>query len=132
MKRMTTAAAAAVLFGAALSLPTAPASAQLAASPESLGAATMQKASAQSLMTQVRWRGRRGWHHHRRYHHHGSYGPGAVITGIAAGAIVGGAIASQNAARADAAIQYCINRFRSYDVASQTYLGYDGLRHACP
>ena len=30
------------------------------------------------------------------------------------------------------AIAYCTQRFRSYDPASGTYLGYDGLRHACP
>ncbi len=27
---------------------------------------------------------------------------------------------------------YCASRFRSYDPASGTYLGYDGLRHPCP
>lgn len=27
---------------------------------------------------------------------------------------------------------YCANRFRSYDPASGTYLGYDGTRHPCP
>ena len=27
---------------------------------------------------------------------------------------------------------YCANRFRSYDPASGTYLGFDGLRHPCP
>jgi hypothetical protein len=135
MKRMTTAAAAAVLFGAALSLPTAPASAQLAASPQSLGAAATQTAGTQNLVTQVRWRGRHGWHHRRHWHHrHGYYGPGpgAAIAGLAAGAIIGGAIASQSAPRYDGAIQYCIDRFKSYDIASQTYLGYDGLRHSCP
>ena len=30
------------------------------------------------------------------------------------------------------AIAYCTQRFRSYDPASGSYLGYDGLRHACP
>jgi len=29
-------------------------------------------------------------------------------------------------------IAYCMQRFRSYDPASQTYLGFDGLRHPCP
>ena len=29
-------------------------------------------------------------------------------------------------------IGYCEQRFRSYDPASGTYLGYDGLRHPCP
>jgi BA14K-like protein len=27
---------------------------------------------------------------------------------------------------------YCAQRFRSYDPASGTYLGFDGLRHPCP
>jgi BA14K-like protein len=30
------------------------------------------------------------------------------------------------------AVAYCTQRFRSYDPGSGTYLGYDGLRHACP
>jgi hypothetical protein len=33
---------------------------------------------------------------------------------------------------ADDAIAYCMRRFRSYDPVSQTYLGFDGLRHPCP
>jgi hypothetical protein len=27
---------------------------------------------------------------------------------------------------------YCAQRYRSYDPATGTYLGYDGLRHPCP
>jgi hypothetical protein len=27
---------------------------------------------------------------------------------------------------------YCQQRFRSYDQASGTYMGYDGMRHSCP
>jgi hypothetical protein len=30
------------------------------------------------------------------------------------------------------AIAYCQSRFRSYDPVSQTYMGFDGLRHPCP
>ena len=30
------------------------------------------------------------------------------------------------------AVAYCVQRFRSYDRASGTYLGSDGHRHACP
>ncbi|HEX5506978.1 MAG TPA: BA14K family protein [Pseudolabrys sp.] len=30
------------------------------------------------------------------------------------------------------AVQYCMQRFRSYDPQSGTYLGYDGERHPCP
>jgi hypothetical protein len=29
-------------------------------------------------------------------------------------------------------VAYCMQRFRSYDPASRTYLGYDGYRHPCP
>ena len=30
------------------------------------------------------------------------------------------------------AVGYCMQRFRSYDPGSGTYLGYDGYRHPCP
>jgi hypothetical protein len=30
------------------------------------------------------------------------------------------------------AVAYCMSRFRTYDPASGTYIGNDGLRHACP
>jgi hypothetical protein len=29
-------------------------------------------------------------------------------------------------------VAYCQQRFRSYDPASGTYMGYDGMRHSCP
>jgi hypothetical protein len=29
-------------------------------------------------------------------------------------------------------VTYCMQRFRSYDPRSGTYLGYDGYRHPCP
>jgi BA14K-like protein len=28
-------------------------------------------------------------------------------------------------------VEYCLSRYRSYDPASNTFLGYDGLRHEC-
>jgi len=30
------------------------------------------------------------------------------------------------------AVDYCAQRYRSYDPASGTYLGFDGVRHPCP
>ena len=30
------------------------------------------------------------------------------------------------------AVAYCSRRYRSYDPASGTFLGYDGVRHPCP
>jgi hypothetical protein len=98
-------------------------------------AASATDASAQ------RW----GRHHHR----HGGWGWGAGA-GLAAGALIGGALASRPyygygpgyyagpeyyaavpapGGNADA---YCAQRFKSYDPASGTYLGYDGIRHPCP
>jgi hypothetical protein len=75
-----------------------------------------------------------------RYYRRGSGAAAAgLIGGLAAGAIIGGAIASQQAQAAPVyvapendAVAYCMQRFRSYDPASGTYLGYDGLRHPCP
>ncbi|MCP3394184.1 BA14K family protein [Bradyrhizobium sp. CCGB12] len=76
------------------------------------------------------WHGHGPGHYHYR-HHHGHYGNGAaVLGGLAAGAIIGGAIASSQA-RANAE-SYCVQRYRSYDPGSGTYLGNDGLRHQCP
>ena len=31
----------------------------------------------------------------------------------------------------DAHVQWCLNRYRSYDPRSDTYMGYDGYRHRC-
>ncbi len=75
------------------------------------------------------------------------YGGGGVaagvIGGLAAGALIGGAIAAQQApvyaapapvyaAPGGDARAYCMQRFQSYDPQTGTYLGYDGLRHPCP
>jgi hypothetical protein len=92
---------------------------------------------------------RRGW----RGGYRGFGGPGL---GFAAGAIIGGAFLGatrpygyygngsyygygydQGYVAASPypdgnEVAYCQQRFRSYDPASGTYLGYDGLRHSCP
>lgn len=75
----------------------------------------------------------------------GGWGPGAAVgagvAGLAAGAIIGGAIAQSQQAPAyyapggyagGDATAYCMQRFKSYDPGSGTYLGYDGYRHPCP
>jgi hypothetical protein len=56
----------------------------------------------------------------------------AGALGLATGAIIGGAIAQSQAAPVYRGNAYCAQRYRSYDPASGTYLGYDGLRHPCP
>ena len=80
---------------------------------------------------QIQYRHWHGPYRHHRWYRHGHYGNGAaVLGGLAAGAIVGGAIANSRArANADS---YCAQRYRSYDPGSGTYLGYDGQRHPCP
>ena len=63
-------------------------------------------------------------------------GGGNVGLGIGLGigaAVIGGAIAASAAEqqRRDA-VSYCMQRYRSYDPNSQTYLGRDGMRYSCP
>jgi hypothetical protein len=80
----------------------------------------------------------------------GGYGGGWGYYGggLAAGAILGGLLATPyydgygydgygygygyEAPVDDSAVAYCVQRFRSYDPASGTYLGNDGYRHPCP
>jgi hypothetical protein len=82
-------------------------------------------------------RGYYGRGYYGRGYRHG-YGVGAagLGLGLATGAIIGGAIASQQAAPVYGGggdtTAYCLSRFRSYDPGSGTYLGNDGLRHPCP
>jgi len=76
----------------------------------------------------------------RRYGYYGpryyrrDYGSAAAAgaIGLATGAIIGGAIAQSQAAPVYRGNAYCAQRFRSYDPASGTYMGYDGRRHPCP
>jgi hypothetical protein len=73
------------------------------------------------------------------------YGGAALGLGLLGGAIIGsqypyydsgyGYAAEYNVDPQDEggdSPTYCASRFRSYDPASGTYLGYDGLRHPCP
>ena len=106
--------------------------------------------SVSSPVEAVQWR-RGGW----RGGYRRGWGPGIGIgAGLAAGAIIGGALAApyyygpgyygpgyaygpgyvavEPAAPGGDAVAYCMQRFQSYDPASGTYLGYDGLRHPCP
>lgn len=100
------------------------------------GAVALQQSAPQDLVEQVQWRrdNRRGWNNRWDRRDRRSYrrGYGGVGAGFAAGAIIGGAIAAQQAQASANVHTYCSQRFRSYDPRSGTYLGYDGLRHACP
>lgn len=100
------------------------------------------------------WNGGGGNWHGGGWHRHGGFWPG-----VAAGAAIG-ALGSSYAYYGDGpyygdgyddnsyyddsptvavvpdsggdSSAYCAQRYRSYDPASGTYLGYDGLRHPCP
>ena len=90
----------------------------------------------------------------------GGGGGGGFIPGAVAGAVIGGAIASQGygyyggpgyyapgyyddqyyddgavavaPGGGDDAVAYCMQTYRSYDPQSGTYMGIDGYRHPCP
>lgn len=79
---------------------------------------------------------------------------GGVGFGLAAGAVAGAALGGYYGGRyygyddgyyadsgygqayayegGDDGVGYCMQRYRSYDPNSGTFLGYDGLRHPCP
>ena len=86
---------------------------------------------AGSVSPAVAQRGRgRGWRGRGRG---GGVGVGTAV-GIGVGAaIIGGAIAASAAEQQrQQAVGYCMQRYRSYDPNSQTYLGRDGMRYSCP
>lgn len=104
-----------------------------AASPVLAAPLPIASPAAESGVQQVQYRRWHGHGHRHGYygHRHRNYGTGAaVIGGLAAGAIIGGAIANSQA-QSNAA-SYCAQRYRSYDPGSGTYLGNDGVRHPCP
>jgi hypothetical protein len=69
-------------------------------------------------------------------------GIAAGVLGLAVGAIIGGAIANSNnnsgggdrligPVGGDVNVAACQARYRSYDVETNTFLGYDGIRKPC-
>jgi hypothetical protein len=132
----------------------APASAQTAAAPVSDLVAALEKGELNTDYAQYyrRGYGYRGGPRYveRRYvapRRYGYYPRGyyrrdrgnalaAGALGLATGAIIGGALAQSQAQAAPVyggnTASYCAQRYKSYDPASGTYLGYDGLRHPCP
>ena len=119
------------------------------ARPLGFDSSVAQASGAQVETVQFRRHHRGGWHGPRRhygghYRHRRGWNGAGVAAGLAAGALIGGAIASQAApvyepypvygapAYDGDARAYCASRFKSWDPVSETYLGYDGLRHPCP
>lgn len=97
------------------------------------------------------WRGNEGWRGGERREHRDR---DRFVPGFVTGVVIGGVLASQNygpvydapgyaddqyyndgnapAPVADDSVAYCIQNFSSYDPATGTYLGNDGLQHPCP
>lgn len=69
---------------------------------------------------------RNGYNHYRD----GYYYASPWWTGAAAGAIIGSAIAGSAASR-DSHVDYCLNRYRSYNPQTDTYTGAGGRQYRC-
>jgi hypothetical protein len=70
-----------------------------------------------------------GPHHHHHHGHRGHFGWGV------GGFLLGAALAQPRVVvvdeYGDSHVRRCSIRYRSYDPASDTYMGYDGYRHYC-
>ena len=99
-------------------------------------AAELRLQPVQTATEPVRWRGRFG--------HGGRVGIG-IGAGILGGILLNEALGNYYFDGPDyygdvyapryidrSGVAYCARRYRSYDYASGTYLGYDGRRHSCP
>ncbi len=79
------------------------------------------------------YRGHRGYRHKRHgYRYHNGYW--YPLAAFAAGAIIGGAVADQNARaadRGDAHVQWCYDHYRSYRASDNTFQPYHGPRKPC-
>jgi uncharacterized protein YcfJ len=111
---------------AALGIAASPASAQVAR-----GAPALAQSSDGAVQT-VQWRRHGHWRGHHRYHRRG-YGWGPAVGGFAAGAIIGGALAAQQAQAAQQQdwIAYCSAKYQSFNPATGTYIANSGKERPC-
>jgi len=91
-----------------------------------LGVTSVVMTAGMSTAVAQRGRGRgRGGYRGR-----GNYGA-AIGAGVAVG-VIGGMIAADQARRYNSAVEYCMQRFRSYNPETGTYIGFDGRERPCP
>jgi hypothetical protein len=60
------------------------------------------------------------------------YGYGGLGLGFTAGLVGGALLGSEAPYYSGGSVAYCESHFKSYNPATGTYLGYDGLHHSCP
>lgn len=84
------------------------------------------------------YRPHRSYYRHNRYRHHyrhdRRYRAGIPLGALAAGAIIGGALAAPRAPRAyggNSHVSWCYNRYRSYRAYDNTFQPYNGPRQLC-
>ena len=77
------------------------------------------------------------WKPPHKHHNHGDAAAAAAL-GIVGGMIIGSAIANQPAQQpvytgggSNAHVAWCLNRYRSYDIPSDTYMSHSGYRKYC-
>ncbi|MCM2293239.1 BA14K family protein [Allorhizobium sp. BGMRC 0089] len=72
-------------------------------------------------------------HHWRHHRHHGDGAAAAIIGGLAAGAILGGAMHQRPRVYrgTNAHVQWCYDHYRSYRAYDNTYQPYEGPRRQC-
>jgi hypothetical protein len=121
MKKLLSMALAAALAASALSVSTPPASAE-----------DMRRDLASQHDPRFWWPRAARNHHHDRWHHDfddDDFGgvAAAGIIGFATGALVGSALNAPTGGH----VARCRAHYQSYDVRTDTFLGYDGDRHYC-
>jgi len=101
----------------------------------------IQKAYPNESYSQYYRRGYRPGPYYYHRHHGGGSAVAAGVAGLAAGALIAGAIASQAQAQPAAPpppgtvdpqmAAYCARKYRSYDPATGTFLATNGMRYVC-
>ncbi|MGE3832714.1 MAG: BA14K family protein [Parvibaculaceae bacterium] len=134
----------ALSLAAAVALGTLGLTAAAEAMPVGSGAPVVEKQANANIETVAH---RRYWRHGGRHHwrHHGGDGwgyGGAFLGGVLLGSALDNRYYDDDddyyyAPRryrhrvSDDHVDYCLDRYRSYDVRSDTFMGYDGYRHRC-
>jgi ABC-type nickel/cobalt efflux system permease component RcnA len=80
---------------------------------------------------QHRREARRDYRHHRRYSHHRHYGHRHYRSRPSVGFSFSLGVPAYGYSHGSSWKAACARKYRSFDWASGTYLGYDGYRHPC-